>query len=595
MKKISMILKKERLFTGLIILIPVLMVLFFVPSSNAANTSVSVLATYSKNVSFSEAVGNSINTAVANGNLILVEDQVGARGMGHYINVLDSSGTHEYYDDLKGDGNWHRSDIPDTPAAPPEVNNAINNAVNAAKNDKKDTPLLLDSNGKEIARGNSKEMQDALKKLAEQPTNKKPEPNLNKCLLIIPGMSKKLGKMYGEKGIKAKNDRYMSRPTVEGTCVLGKPHKEDSKGVEFSTVDEYGGKDPCIWAVDYDGNDVMSDNDVEDPQNFEVRKKEAAGPEDEQFSVTDDEDLKAMNTTKAGSVEIRKNNKNGHKGQSNLQIAILDTSTDGSPNQGTIIDKHIPNTEQHKHFWINPGNRTYIVPEPAGSTINKEMNSGIYPAGGKASSAEGKKTNKEDVKVTAECKYNVNDDKAPQAPDPNGNKWPGGGNGSNGGGGSGGGGDQGKGGLLGKLLPALMQALQGLGKGGGQQQQPQDSSNPSSSGSSNDTASPSPSPYACPIDSEAEAVCGTDGATYSSRCVAEYENQVSVKHTGACSTGDDTTETPDLLTSLETILSQVSSSGIPNSLINTVTSTISDLIIQILNGTSSTSDTTATQ
>jgi hypothetical protein len=120
-----------------------------------------------------------------------------------------------------------------------------------------------------------------------------------------------------------------------------------------------------------------------------------------------------------------------------------------------------------------------------------------------------------------------------------------------------------------------MQALQGLGQGGGGGQQGQQS--PSSS--------PSPTPYVCPNSSTDEKVCGTDGITYISQCVAEYENQVSVKHTGICTSSDSTNaSTSDSISTISSLLNQLTSSGIPDSLISNVTQAIINLLMGALSG-----------
>lgn len=150
------------------------------------------------------------------------------------------------------------------------------------------------------------------------------------------------------------------------------------------------------------------------------------------------------------------------------------------------------------------------------------------------------------------------------------------GGGGNNGGGNNGGGNNGGGqdGGLGDVMNKLMQALKGLGQGGQQNQQPQQTSNPY-----NDPN------FACQQDTQ--KVCGADYKTYANSCMAN-RYQTSVKHLGVC------TDAEKLMASnkttgdtLQELVAQLSSSGIPTQLIQDLVSIISKSTTNLFTGSSS--------
>jgi uncharacterized membrane protein YgcG len=141
--------------------------------------------------------------------------------------------------------------------------------------------------------------------------------------------------------------------------------------------------------------------------------------------------------------------------------------------------------------------------------------------------------------------------------------------GGSGGGGSGGGGGLGGGGLGGmeSLLPLmLMQSLLGGGKGQGQ------------NGAGNQGQGSGITQQQSCAAQGTFPVCGSDGKTYTNTCYAQQYG-VSPVATGTCSATNSTSQTTPDLTQ---IVTQLVASGVPQSMINTITSEL-NVIFKSLN------------
>jgi len=471
-------------------------------------------------------------------------------------------------------------------------------------------------------------------------TSKKVE---DRCFLIAPGMSGINDHfIYGEKDIRAFNDKNIyRREEIDEDCKM-ELYKEDLPEITplFSavkpddfpvTTKTFGGITCPVWAVDYEGNEAWN---TESAVNYGIRQQEKkeyeAGNKTEQYSVTLIEDYDLL--LKTAKMYIRSagasNNENPCYHMSNEEC--IETTSYNSKNGKNARNAHGegkgPTKEQHMEYWNvdedgeikGKANKYYTLPPPEGSDKIK-MHPKFCPV-----AVDGKPTctsadvdaddealfdeifvtgdyslldtgpNAADVYATESCEFknskatpsevpNSNDnplnpdDKKPDTPGkkdtgcPPGGCNPGSGN-------PGGGSPGGGGGGMDELLKQLMQALQGLGQGGG---------NNSGNGNSNSSATPTPTPYVCVTSSTDEKVCGVDGVTYASRCVAEYENEVSVRHTGVCTSSDIvSTSTDSTVSTLSALLQQLATSGMPSNTISSVTQAIVELIGRISIGDS---------
>jgi hypothetical protein len=490
--------------------------------------------------------------------------------------------------------------------------NGIPISPQGASQNREGLPNLQDPQGNPVAAGI-----DNIGKSIEDIKNKAknaPKPNTDKCILIRPGISATLRTMYGEEGVKAENDKHQFCDDVikDTRCTLGTDTScnvpvrlysaikasaeiKETYPLTFKITKDIPDK-TCVWATDWAGRPAYSNKGsggggVENHDNFRMRDKQNKDSANK-FQVTFRSDLKLMAGTGADLVEINTQGPTPSTKtmfKSNEQIAEEAAGGNLVPGQ-----PYRPNKDQHLQ-WIDsntytaPGGKVMFPGEP-------------YPAGEKALSAAAKialrggtagaEAGNQDVKVTEQCTYENNTDQAPTKPNAQSPWSPSGNNPGNSGSP---GGDQG--GLLGKILPALMQALQGLGQGGGQQpqqsggqqggEQPQQGGKQGGQqGQQGTSTSPSPSPYAYPSDYECPAsatdtqVCGVDGATYGSRCIAEYQNQVAVKHTGICTDAEEASADSSLGLASQ-ILAEVTNSGIPQNLISTVINIVTNVITQM--------------
>jgi hypothetical protein len=429
---------------------------------------------------------------------------------------------------------------------------------------------------------------------AEKNGTQPPKANKDKCVLVTPGMSQKLGTIYGEDGVKAQNDKHQFCDEVQAnplcTTAIGKadcvvpprllalPSKAENPTPKYKDIQPIP-LEPCVWAVDWAGKPAYSTKGSdgkgqESQDNFKIRTIQTQENVDK-YMVTMDKDLGLIKPTGANS-EIRQGAK--YAGQSNEQINKENAAKGGG--NVTLVPSDGPSKDQHQEYYFksSQNERGYTV-----GSGNKKMYTGApYTAGEKATSISAKASGKQDVQVTNSCDFQNNTQQSPQPPGSSGNPWPD--NGSGGGsGGSNGGGGEGGGGALGKILPALMQALQGLMGGGGQQGN-QGYPTPTPYGAT-------PTPYICPSTHVSDSVCGVNGITYASQCVAEYENQMTVKHAGICTTADTTATSSNSVSTITTLLQQLVSSGLPDSLLSSVIDTVTNLITGVLSNNSSVSQT----
>lgn len=404
------------------------------------------------------------------------------------------------------------------------------------------------------------------------PTDFKNEkPNTDKCILITPGMSSILGKMYGEPGVKAKNDghRFCDEIQRDETCstsltdtgcvvpprLLATPASKEKPTPKYPDITPIMSKGKCVWAVDWKGDPAYSWFGQESKENFDIRTTQTKENID-RYGVTQKIDKDLIAKTGADS-ELHKGKGKEKAEQSNEQInedAAL--GKPGTEKIGNTVTKITPNAIQHNEYWgTDSSQRGYTV-----GSGKKKMRAGSPLIAGNPSKSIN--SNKMDVDVTKDCDYKDNKGDAPDKTKPDKqNPWTGtnGTNPTNPGSNGPGGGDENGG--LGKLLPALMQALQGLGKGGNQQPSP------------SPTASPN---YVCPTSTNDIKVCGINGATYNNRCIAEYQNKIIVKHEGVCTSSDIIS-----VNTASQILADVTNSGIPQNLISTVVNIVTNIIVKM--------------
>jgi len=468
----------------------------------------------------------------------------------------------------------------------------------------------------------SKGLNDFKKQIEEAEKNQKNTPKdtskliKDRCYLISPGMSLENGNLYGELNVKAFKDKYMfltdlllAKPTCAvSTTLTPEPKVKGKSQFEYPTNVEVGSeaesKEKCIYATDFTGKNpavkswgkgkVEPGTGIESEANNKIREKqiERFNKEDNKenmFSVTMDTDLAAITDTGANK-DIRIGSKECST-MSNERCISEEASRAANASGGEAIPslgKGIaPTMKQHLQYWLETGATFITLPPPEKAGIN--IRPGICPVSldknnptcqtNEAASVVTKlvpdkpaadNNQKMDLFVSTDkssCTYEkstATDSDKKNGFDWNKNKGDGSGNGGGGGGG-------GMGNALQSLLPALMQALQGMGKG---------------SGSQNSSATPTPTPvaasYLCATSSTSEKVCGTDGVTYASKCVAEYENLVAVKHTGACTNSDTVSDSSDFtVATLSNLLQQLATSGIPSSMIESVTTAIVELVTRI--------------
>lgn len=375
-----------------------------------------------------------------------------------------------------------------------------------------------------------------------------------KCSLVPPGQSKVNGDMWGQSGVALVKDAdefpEFAQYNPAGPTLAENP---------FCRVD-----DSC--AKDIDGIDVpvkrMSQLNWWYLKDNPPKRSLGVTSEDDYNSLTEKGKL---HHDKLGGGGVTIGNKSNEKQlQEKLPEGFKPPYIPKSKSEHTKYALTFPGESK-----ANPDTRNGYKPDN-GSEMR--MTPGAYPlrftdsADNPSPTAAKKSTN--DTKVTDDCKFlraTAEDLRNQGANNPGG--WP---NLQGGEGGGGGGPGGGGGGGLDKILPELMKALQGLGKG---------NQNPTTS------PSPTPSAFACPPD--AQAVCGADAITYANRCVAEYKNQIAIKHIGECTEADQTTATLDSNSKVATtLLQQLSTSGLPTQLITDIAQVVAKLIGSFLSGTS---------
>jgi len=365
--------------------------------------------------------------------------------------------------------------------------------------------------------------------LKEQVDKNKPKPATEKCGLPRVGQSIKVGNMWGEKGVSKKGG--------DGKDVYGNPATkgEEHEDNAYLREKKYGFNDPESFKVaseaDYGGKDpeILKDKDG--------NKLKASNPE----LLVQSEGLKPENVYTPTKNNISKE-----------AVPDLKKSGPGAYKPENGSDKRmIPAAGYHKGEIVN------------------------------SADAQGKEP---DTKVTDKCSY-VTPTKQEIDNWKNGKLGWGGPQGQQDPQGwgkdpnlDGGGGPGGEGGLLNKLLPALGQALQGLGNMGGGNQNPQNK-NPLDQFGKNPFATPDPSNgYKCPTNKQTDTVvCADDGKEYANRCVAEYEKQRRVIHEGNC-TADEKLNSKS---GLENIFKEASNS-IPQALLQQILQIVSSMIVGLM-------------
>lgn len=371
------------------------------------------------------------------------------------------------------------------------------------------------------------------------------------CGLVTPGQSKVNGDMWGQKNVAQPKE-------VDPRPLLNEP------GCEITT--------PSSCAQDIDGMISAGVSTIATSRvstlNWWYFKE---NPNKKPLGVTSDADFALLTETGKKPYPVGV-----------TPELVKDSKAEPASNQTILTKKmkeakiYVPES-QYEHGQ-------YAVNYPETMTKNPQSRNGYTPDGSEMRMTPGVHTSRldysadkpsatptdksnPDTKVTDECifKKATKDDLKNLGSNPGG--WPNLQGGNQGGGGGGGGG---QGGGLDKILPELMKALQGLGKGNQNQQA---------------SPSPSPSAFACPPDTQ--AVCGTDAITYANRCVAEYKNQIAVKHIGECTEADQNTATLDGNSKVATtLLQQLSTSGLPTQLITDIAQVVAKLIGSFLSGTS---------
>jgi len=472
---------------------------------------------------------------------------------------------------------------------------------------------------------------DFKKKIEEAEKNQNPDATppkdtskliKDRCYLIAPGMSLENGNMYGESGVKAFHDKYMfwkDLMTAKPECIkrsYPEPKVKGKSQFEYPTNVDVGSKEAslagCIFATDFTGvkpavegsgeGKVEPGTGIESEANNKIREKQIErfnknDNKENMFSVTMDTDLKAITATGA-NMDIRKGSPECPR-ISNESCIKEATKKNAEASGGIAIpslgEGKAPTMKQHLQYWLETGATFITLPPPEKAGI--DIRPGDCPVSldkshptcqtNESASVVTKlvpdkpaadNNQKMDLFVSTDkstCTYEKSDAKDTNKKSPF--DWK---DSKNGGlnGGSGGGGGGGMGDALQSLLPELMKALQGLGQGSGNQ-------------NSSATPTPTATPYVCATSSASEKVCGTDGVTYASRCVAEYENQVAVSHTGACTSSDTVSISSDsTISTLSALLQQLATSGMPSNMIESVTQAIVDLITRISTDDSTTTD-----
>jgi len=415
----------------------------------------------------------------------------------------------------------------------------------------------------------------------------------DRCYLIAPGMSLENGKMYGQKFVRAKNDnhRFMPEVIADPLCLLrAKPEiitcvitpRYGCTGLNDFVDDDM----LCHWAVDYENNTAImgsdrgkGDDGTESLTNFQIREKQKekklAGFD--MYAVTMDEDFGHLGEsakdglhTKEGARCLRKSNETCAR-----EAAEDNVKASGGQAIPSMGKGKAPTEAQHRQYWLDTNATYFTIPPPGNEEIDirpgdcpvsLDKSNPTCQSNGAASKGGGIVQNADLIVNTngSSCTYDKS--KAKNTKKPNDGKpfdWSKG-NGNSGNGGSGSGGD---------ILKQLMQALQqGAGNGSG------------NSNNSNSSATPTPTatPYVCAASSTDEKVCGVNGVTYISRCVAENENKVSVRHVGICTSNDAVSVSSDsTTTTLRSLLDQLAHSGMPDEMLDTVTQAIIKLIQDI--------------
>jgi len=265
---------------------------------------------------------------------------------------------------------------------------------------------------------------------------------------------------------------------------------------------------------------------------------------------------------KAGGVAIG--------GKSNEQDAM-----DKMKGANIYTPKSIQEHKEYKDKWMKPKNGFTPL---NGSSARVKPGAYRERTGYSADVPDENTATLKDMRVTDDCKY-MKDPTAGQQQQQKPNGFPNNVGGNNGGGGGSPGGGQGGG------MPQIPQIPQG---GGGQ---PQNSGQPQPGNPSGQPGQPQVMPDGTSCPTEYSPVCGKDGKTYPNLCFAQHSGStpVEVDHQGACET---TNSTASLFEQLNEIVTELVSSGVPESLITSVIEVISTLISDIFSGVADLTPTT---